>query len=455
MLASIHEFDAATGRAKITRIVRLPRGRRGTKATLEMMRRAAIAGMNTASVRALAVFIVAQVQEKNWIEEARAVRAWVADAVRYVRDLTGAETLQSAELTLKTRAGDCDDQAVLVAALLASIGHSVRFRAISLQPGKFAHVYCEAYLAGRWQSVETTERWPVGFEPRGIVESLIEPVAIAGKHRTQAMQLEGWGIGRALKKIGRSIDDARRSITDAVMKPIAAVDPTGLTGKAYAEAKRAGRKINEETRRAFVDVFPVVLTVVTGGTGAAIAIAIASASFGAYQRSQTKQKIEQVNRAETAFYDAQLSEANRGMASAVALDILQRRAVKGLPAGEPERAAIEAQIMDGLRAGQSPAESAAMVLARNEFAARGIDTKSEAAQADLAALVAEVRAQLEAGASAKHVKITSYEQAKASGEWQGSILDNVPPLAILGGSVLGGVLVLSLLMPSPPRRRFA
>lgn len=56
-------------------------------------------------------------------------------------------------------AGDCDDKAILLAALLASIGHDgVRFIALSQEPGQFSHVWVQDWIQGRgWVDLEPTE----------------------------------------------------------------------------------------------------------------------------------------------------------------------------------------------------------------------------------------------------------------------------------------------------------
>jgi transglutaminase-like putative cysteine protease len=76
--------------------------------------------------------------------------------------------VQAPDVTLRDRQGDCDDQAVLIGALLTSIGHPVRFVAVGFRPGQFAHVYAETPIGPNWVAVETTENWPVGRAPRGV-----------------------------------------------------------------------------------------------------------------------------------------------------------------------------------------------------------------------------------------------------------------------------------------------
>lgn len=100
------------------------------------------------------------------------IHRFVRDRIRYVKDIKGVETLQSPEKTLEIGQGDCDDKSVLVGALLESIGHPVRFKAIGFIPGVFSHVLPETKIGSKWIAVETTEPWPLGRLPPGIIQRL-------------------------------------------------------------------------------------------------------------------------------------------------------------------------------------------------------------------------------------------------------------------------------------------
>lgn len=62
-------------------------------------------------------------------DEARAVRAWVAQTVRYFSDPHGAELVAEPIYTMKN-GGDCDDLATLAAGLLIALGHNARLGAV-------------------------------------------------------------------------------------------------------------------------------------------------------------------------------------------------------------------------------------------------------------------------------------------------------------------------------------
>lgn len=94
-----------------------------------------------------------------------AIHRFVQGQIRYQLDPVDVELLQSPDKTLERMAGDCDDQAVLVASLLMAIGIPARFVAIGFEPNVYEHVYAEAKCGTRWISIETTEPVPVGWNP--------------------------------------------------------------------------------------------------------------------------------------------------------------------------------------------------------------------------------------------------------------------------------------------------
>ena len=102
-------------------------------------------------------------QQKDFSGEAGRLLAFVRDEIRYVRDIAQVETLHDAVTILRTKAGDCDDKAILLAALLGSIGFEhVRFVAAAWSPDQFSHVWTQVFLNGRWVDLEPTEPLPFG-----------------------------------------------------------------------------------------------------------------------------------------------------------------------------------------------------------------------------------------------------------------------------------------------------
>lgn len=155
----------------------IPSGALGTKATLNYMRQFVRQYKKTLPVRELALSCIRDLQgHKNWVGQIKRLHSYVQKRIQYVRDVRGVETLQTPLVTMKIRQGDCDDQAVLLAALLESIGHPTRFVAIKQNFfGPFVHVYTETKIGPRWIPLETTEKMrpgaPMNYSTRMVVNN--------------------------------------------------------------------------------------------------------------------------------------------------------------------------------------------------------------------------------------------------------------------------------------------
>lgn len=108
------------------------------------------------------------------VPEIDSVDCYIRDNIEFRGEY--GETLQSPEATLTLGAGDCDDQSVLGAAMLQSLGFQTRFKtvAISSSPDELSHVYLEVMdkQTGRWISMDPTvaNSYP-GWEPDDIARS--------------------------------------------------------------------------------------------------------------------------------------------------------------------------------------------------------------------------------------------------------------------------------------------
>jgi transglutaminase-like putative cysteine protease len=142
----------------------IPNGWQGTRATLRIMSRMVRHFKKDIQIRSLAQNIVSDVPgHKNWTAQIKSLHAYVRDNVQYVRDVRGIETLATPIKTLETMQGDCDDQAVLLASLLESIGHPTRFVAMKHSTfGPYVHVYTETKIGANWYPLETTEKFAAG-----------------------------------------------------------------------------------------------------------------------------------------------------------------------------------------------------------------------------------------------------------------------------------------------------
>lgn len=167
--------DVETG---VYRLLGIPEGVEGVRATLEHMRRLARQYRVTPQVRELAISLTNSAPNygDGWAEEVDALFKYVRDSIRYLRDVEGVETLQSPVDTLELGAGDCDDKATLLASLLLATEHPCRFVAVGFSPDIFEHVFVETKIGPRWIALETTKDVPMGWRPDGILTAMVRNV---------------------------------------------------------------------------------------------------------------------------------------------------------------------------------------------------------------------------------------------------------------------------------------
>lgn len=101
-------------------------------------------------------------KQKDFAGEADRCLAFVRDNIRYVGDIADVEVLHDPVTLLQVGAGDCDDKCILLAALLLSIGHQVRFVAVAFEPQAYSHVWLQDLIYGKWLDLEPTEPLPLG-----------------------------------------------------------------------------------------------------------------------------------------------------------------------------------------------------------------------------------------------------------------------------------------------------
>jgi transglutaminase-like putative cysteine protease len=156
-------------------VLSVPPGYAGTRRTVAEMARLIREGAKSLSVRqhAIAVLRAAAICQKDYLGEIGALLSWVQRNVRYTRDPHKVETLHSADRMLQFRAGDCDDMAVLLGALLKSVGHPVRIVITgpdARRPRLFSHVYLEAFHRGKWIPLDPTMPHAMGWAPKTAVQ---------------------------------------------------------------------------------------------------------------------------------------------------------------------------------------------------------------------------------------------------------------------------------------------
>lgn len=128
-------------------------GDAGAASTLDRMRGLVNASLSVPLVVETATGIVSSIPSRDYFGMAQAVRAWLARNFKFVPDPVGLELLRDPEYQLRewmTRGqiiGDCDDAAILGAALGKAVGINAKFVAVGFRdPGPLVHVY--AVLTG-------------------------------------------------------------------------------------------------------------------------------------------------------------------------------------------------------------------------------------------------------------------------------------------------------------------
>lgn len=123
-------------------------------------------------IRELALRLTQHLPQKDFRGEALALFNYVQNHIRYVKDIHDVETVQTPLKTLELSAGDCDDKATLLAALLESIGHETRFHAMGFRKNNISHVLLETNINGQWVAMDTTEPVSMGWLPPAIQHSI-------------------------------------------------------------------------------------------------------------------------------------------------------------------------------------------------------------------------------------------------------------------------------------------
>ncbi len=163
-------------------------------------------GVKSPDVRVAALEAVKGVERGQ--AEIESVFNWVKEHIEFRGE--HAETLQEPRVTLQLGAGDCDDHAMLLAALLASLGYRTRFRTVATAsaPDEFSHVYAEVEdkKTKQWIPVDTTvDQSYAGWEPPNATRS--QSYRILGQQEQMSFQsIAVWiGIGLAAEWLAKSL----------------------------------------------------------------------------------------------------------------------------------------------------------------------------------------------------------------------------------------------------------
>lgn len=135
----------------------------GSGQTLRKMRSLVNAALVQPLVVTTAKEIVAYCPEGDDYCQAVSIGRWLADHFQFVRDPVGVELLHEPRYMLQVIdakaffGGDCDDAAVLGAALGKAVGLRARFRAIGFRKaGPLSHVIADVRTPRGWVQLDVT-----------------------------------------------------------------------------------------------------------------------------------------------------------------------------------------------------------------------------------------------------------------------------------------------------------
>lgn len=210
-------------------VVKLATGRAGTVQTLAAMRRYVDEYKISPQVRELALRLVNNHRQKDYLAEIKSLYLYVKDSIRYTRDIYGVETVQTPVKTLEFKAGDCDDKSTLLATLLEAIGFETRFHAMGRGAGPVCHVMVEVRnpLTGMWIPLETTQDVSIGWLPPDIGTSIY----YYSTGRVETLN----GFGSSLKKAVSKVSSSVKKIASSSVKSVKALSTGDVKGVLKAE----------------------------------------------------------------------------------------------------------------------------------------------------------------------------------------------------------------------------
>lgn len=160
-------------------VYHLPGGLAGIEKTIRVMRNLVNSYRVNLPLREQAKSIIWLTPERDSLAEVSALYEFVRDRVRYVRDVHDVETISSPDKVLAGKMGDCDDQAVLLATMLESVGYPTRFIVAGYSiPGEFEHVYLQVLVGHEWLDLDPTEHFPMGVAPPNPVSLMAENIPL-------------------------------------------------------------------------------------------------------------------------------------------------------------------------------------------------------------------------------------------------------------------------------------
>lgn len=157
----------------------------GIKQTLKAMRTLILLTDQNRIIKTKAKEIVADISPNDELGQINAIFSWVQKNMKYVRDIYGVEELTRPDRVVYnilngevSHSSDCDDYAMLLSALLRSIGFSTRVEAVAVQTTEgYDHARAAVFsrVKNEWLVLEGTRP---GVQPGFRLPSKLEILAV-------------------------------------------------------------------------------------------------------------------------------------------------------------------------------------------------------------------------------------------------------------------------------------
>jgi transglutaminase-like putative cysteine protease len=120
------------------------------------------------------------IPERNPVALARGFQKYVQENIKFFRE--SPERFVSPLRTLQWGIGDCDDKTIVLATLLRTFRLPVRLKFIRFVSAKtkkrVSHVYPQVGIEGKWITLETVQKWPIGKDAETILHKKNIPVKV-------------------------------------------------------------------------------------------------------------------------------------------------------------------------------------------------------------------------------------------------------------------------------------
>lgn len=220
----------------------------------------------TQEIRDMSLWIINNAGAKSDMDKARAIYEWMSNRVAYNRDPVYREFVQPPVNLLRLSfqgypnqkshqsAGDCDDHATAIAALLSAAGFLTRFVVTAESPRSnvWSHIYTEVLVDDKWVPVDSS-MWFVKFGERvkAPQSTYIYPGDVNPDSIFEARKNPGLGFVSSV--VNKDSQNVLAQMRSRVNKPQASpygLGQSGLTYEQYMEANRQKQVLAQKTQAA-------------------------------------------------------------------------------------------------------------------------------------------------------------------------------------------------------------